>query len=418
MLIDAIIAGVREKRVQERLLDKGEELTLAKAIEIPQQYEMSQQQIKIVREEDSQVSSVVTGTRAKHAVYANKKSHNNVQTKPVQRQSGNKFKNCPKCGKHPQHAWSQGKCPAIGSVCSCCHKPNHWAAVCRNRNMSAMSVEQQSPPEDEILDISLTAEDAPVAVKADDKWTVDIKVLSKEVEFRIDTGAKCNTLALDANQLLMHTGELKCSSKVLRTYSNHKVKPVAAVDLPLRYKDREVKVELEIVDIVQESVLSGTTAEALGLIVRLDSLQDGARNNKVSTNTTAAPNQSACIPAGLEDCPELSRTTGTFPGKYSIKIDPDAEGVVHPVRRQPVALKAKIIEKLNEMVKDGHIAKVDQPTEWVSSMVVVTRNDKIRIRIDPSDLNKAIKREHYPNAHHRGGYINHAWRKSLLSSGC
>ena len=69
---------------------------------------------------------------------------------------------------------------------------------------------------------------------------------------------------------------------------------------------------------------------------------------------------------------------------------------MHPVRRQPVALKTKIVEKLNEMVKDGHIVKVDQPTEWVSSMVVVTRKDKIRICIDQSDLNKAIKREHYP----------------------
>ncbi len=42
----------------------------------------------------------------------------------------------------------------------------------------------------------------------------------------------------------------------------------------------------------------------------------------------------------------------------------------------------------------GYIAKVDQPTEWVSSTVV--RNGKIRICIDLSDLNKAIKREHYP----------------------
>lgn len=48
------------------------------------------------------------------------------------------------------------------------------------------------------------------------------------------------------------------------------------------------------------------------------------------------------------------------------------------------------------MVKDGHIARVDLPIEWVSSMVVVTRSDKIRICIDPSNLNKAIKREHYP----------------------
>lgn len=42
MLIDAIIARVHEKRVQERLMDRGEDLTLAKALEIPQQYEMSQ----------------------------------------------------------------------------------------------------------------------------------------------------------------------------------------------------------------------------------------------------------------------------------------------------------------------------------------------------------------------------------------
>lgn len=34
MLVDAITARVRGKRVQERLLDKGEELTLAKAIEL------------------------------------------------------------------------------------------------------------------------------------------------------------------------------------------------------------------------------------------------------------------------------------------------------------------------------------------------------------------------------------------------
>ena len=122
-------------------------------------------------------------------------------------------------------------------------------------------------------------------------------------------------------------------------------------------------------DIVQENVLSGTAAEALGLIVQLDSLQDSANGKKVSTNTHA--------PVGLEDFPELTCTTGTLPGKFSIKIDPDANGVVHPVCRQPVAHRAKIIEKPNEMVKDGHIVKVDQPTEWVSSMVIVTAKTRL-----------------------------------------
>ena len=43
------------------------------------------------------------------------------------------------------------------------------------------------------------------------------------------------------------------------------------------------------------------------------------------------------------------------------------------------------------------IERVHEPTDWVNSMVIVTKpNGKLRICIDPRDLNKAIKREHYP----------------------
>ena len=52
--------------------------------------------------------------------------------------------------------------------------------------------------------------------------------------------------------------------------------------------------------------------------------------------------------------------------------------------------------KLKEMEADGHITKVTEPTDWVSSMVTVVRNGKLRICSDPKDLNKAIRREHYP----------------------
>ena len=48
------------------------------------------------------------------------------------------------------------------------------------------------------------------------------------------------------------------------------------------------------------------------------------------------------------------------------------------------------------MEANGYIVKVTEPTEWVSSMVVSIQRDKVRICIDPSDLNKVIKREHYP----------------------
>ncbi|VDI05942.1 Hypothetical predicted protein [Mytilus galloprovincialis] len=42
ILIDLIISGVKHSKVQERMLDKGSDLTIAKAIEIGQQFELSQ----------------------------------------------------------------------------------------------------------------------------------------------------------------------------------------------------------------------------------------------------------------------------------------------------------------------------------------------------------------------------------------
>ena len=48
------------------------------------------------------------------------------------------------------------------------------------------------------------------------------------------------------------------------------------------------------------------------------------------------------------------------------------------------------------MESDGFITPVEEPTEWVSSMVVSLRNNKVRICIDPKDLNEVIKREHPP----------------------
>jgi len=43
------------------------------------------------------------------------------------------------------------------------------------------------------------------------------------------------------------------------------------------------------------------------------------------------------------------------------------------------------------------LAPVSEPTRWVSSMVVVEKeNNKIRNCLDPHDLNIAIMRSHYP----------------------
>ena len=48
------------------------------------------------------------------------------------------------------------------------------------------------------------------------------------------------------------------------------------------------------------------------------------------------------------------------------------------------------------MEQTGVIIRQTEPTDWVNSMVAVVKPNKIRICIDPRDLNRAIQREHFP----------------------
>lgn len=70
--------------------------------------------------------------------------------------------------------------------------------------------------------------------------------------------------------------------------------------------------------------------------------------------------------------------------------------MIHPPRKVAMALKDKIVEELHKMESIGVIVKQTEPTKWVNSIVTVVKPNKIRICIDPQDLNKAIKHEHYP----------------------
>jgi len=121
ILTDVIIDGIFESRVQERLLDQGEGLSRAKVLEIGQQFEMSHKQIRFMRNEDNYKLGV-------SAITAQSKSHPKPCASSSQLQA---FKACGRCGKDERHLWNQGKCPAVGSACSYCKRPNHWMLVCR-----------------------------------------------------------------------------------------------------------------------------------------------------------------------------------------------------------------------------------------------------------------------------------------------
>ena len=92
------------------LLDRGEELTLAKAIEIGQQYEMSQKQVRVVRDEEPPIL----------AMYPKKnKSLGKVLPLNRKKPDSQKGKHCPRCVKDLQLC-NQGKFSSLGFICSFC----------------------------------------------------------------------------------------------------------------------------------------------------------------------------------------------------------------------------------------------------------------------------------------------------------
>ena len=95
--------------------------------------------------------------------------------------------------------------------------------------------------------------------------------------------------------------------------------------------------------------------------------------------------------------PNVFQGTGKLQGQYQLEIEEDAKPVIHPPRRVPVVLKENLKHELERLQSLGIIERVTEPTPWVSSLVVVQKpNGQIWVCLDPKDLNKVLRRSHYP----------------------
>ena len=89
--------------------------------------------------------------------------------------------------------------------------------------------------------------------------------------------------------------------------------------------------------------------------------------------------------------------------------------MVHAPRKVPVALHDRVKEDLQRMEHDGVIKKQEEPTDWLNSMIIVETPKKLRICIDPRDLNKAIKRARtFFHEDDRRSRTKHAWSKGVF----
>ena len=110
-IIDALIFGSNNPRVQSKLLEHDETLTLDKAINIARTQEATSNQLQDIR--GSQTTIVNALRQGPHT--------GQPPTQATQAKDD-------KCGNLHDLAW-RSLCPAYGTKCEACSRYNHWKAV-------------------------------------------------------------------------------------------------------------------------------------------------------------------------------------------------------------------------------------------------------------------------------------------------
>ena len=431
-LIEQLVIGTRYKKVQEKLLEKGEKLTLDTATDTARTYEATLTHMK----------QLTSGSE--HDVHV------------VRSEDPKNSKKCPNCGgQHPEKPRS--KCPAFGTECGNCGKTNHWARVCRSKSQNnsrpPRSTRQPKPKShlrtphkhsgrspsahrrtqhihemsgnDDPRNLSdhfetITFESVTInSLQSHTEQTTRDEVLvlinvnlqsSKTqrtvLKAKLDTGAQGNILPIRIYRRMFphnlttdgfpNPGALHQANTILTAYGGARITQYGTCTIPCEYKGTQTKATFFVTAADGPAIIGLPTSLKLKLVTLNCSLQ------KEAPNESPTPDTSSKRVKDKEDLiaqyPECFNGIGKFEGKYHITLDPAVPPVIHSPRRVPISMKDDIKRELDDMAAQGIIAKVKEgePTAWVNSLVYRRKaNGSLRICLDPKDLNKAIRREHH-----------------------
>ncbi len=420
-LRDVIVLGIADPAVREKLLYE-KDLQLEKACDIVRVCEHSKAQL-------TQFASLAVDSA--HAIQG--RQHNKQSGKPPQQSSAGsssegrppadrqssasgstsvtqQYSNCNSCGR--RHKVNQ--CRAAKIQCYRCGNMGHYANRFPSGNASRQQSSQPSQPASGArvhavdgetqwigdVDRGGTAMTHPRSVEEDyfvaheihsayggSEWFQPLSVDGVEVNFKLDSGATCNVLPNESFlRLPSHRRRLRpgptlrsygAKGGCLRVIGLHTAKVISKGDCFI--------VDFVVVDEPgQPPILGLPSCTKLNLIRRIDAVQ--------STTTTQ-------LPPIVAEFMDVFTGLGKLPTEHDIRLLTGAnqvDAVVCAASRLPFRLEDRVFKKLDEMVADGIITPVQEPTDWVSRMVVVGKPDgDVRICMDPSELNKAIQRQHF-----------------------
>lgn len=364
MLRDRLVLGCRDKGARARLF-REKECSLKKALESLQISEATHEQLKDIGSEENTVSAVQQKRSTRKALQPSRQS-------------------CKYCGG--RHETSRNKCPAYGKTCRKCGKPNHFHTVCLSGRAANRQISAVEEPDSELTEseeeLFVVEQVGTVKHNSKGQFFVPLSFIHElgktTVDCQLDTGATCNVISFKDVCTIQHTENptLQPETSQLKCYDNSIINTLGKCTLECKYHSKTYQLSFTVINGNQKPLLSGTTCTELGLIT-----------------VHAVCNVSSTKLIELYD--DVFRGLGCLGEEYHINVDKSITPVQHVPRRVPVAMKEPLKQKLAELTKQGIIIKVEEPTSWISNMVAIRKPGKLRLCIDPRDLNKAIKRPKY-----------------------
>ena len=396
-----IVEGIKSDAVRDRLLRQGADLSFAQAVDICRAEEITREQMKSLTEHTSDVGSV-----RKNAVSKRKQDKGNIYKKYDQY---HRTHSCIYCGRqHPPK-----KCPAYGTVCRNCNKKNHWSKCCKLRK----EVKEISIEDDDTYVIETVANYD--KKQCNTEATVVLRIKDAKVRMKIDTGAEVDVMPLRVfNQVNDRNKEsiltLKSTSTKLIGYGGNEIPVCGVCSAKCSFQGKILHTDFYVVETDSRSVLGLDSCKKLDLIqvmcavhkkpakiagTESSELQEHKAikvetANKIKQVSNKFDEDMKCEIKQMY--PEVFNGLGNLEPAYHMQIEENAMPVIHAPRKIPAALRDKLKFELEKMEANKVIAQVEEPTEWVNSLVVIEKpNGALRICLDPRDLNKVLKREHF-----------------------
>ncbi len=291
---------------------------------------------------------------------------------------------CMFCGN--KHSKDRTKCPAFGSTCEYCGKKNHISTQCftkkrQQKNKTTHQLEYES--DDSVFCINKTGSKSPYIVNLN--FHADNQVTEHKAQ--LDSAAGCSAMSIDDLHKILHTDKVKLNPSYgnVKMYNQAGSKPLGTYTFDVSASSTSPRhaITFEILPKGPWPLISAKTCLKIGWLSPPQLVHSISTTKELTREFI------------LEEYSDVFTGLGCLPGEYHIELDPNVNPVQHSPRRVPVPLKAKMKTKLDELEQNGIIKKVTTPTDWISSTVAVQKGEKLRLCIDPKDLNKAIKRPRY-----------------------